>query len=223
MRTANGPSLKSEDTRPIQIAPRGHPRWRGNLNGERGPGIPLSIEQDRTLPRGGALAVRRHPNVESVRGGLPVPRHPNVESSGRILRMPSSSRTTPKWPPSDPFRRGHDWPATKPPTKDPLAAEQVRVFPRKRSEAATLTRQPRGERELIRNGKLRNANRKLPESQIRRHPSDPNRCSIPPSMEGTAGWKAWPRNTPRYSAGQPRHPGGALPVPRHPNVLLTTS
>jgi hypothetical protein len=42
-----------------------------------------------------------------------------------------------------PSRRDHDWLATHPP-KEPLAAEHDRFFPRGRSEAARLTRLPRG-------------------------------------------------------------------------------
>ncbi len=86
------------------------------------------------------------------------------------LRVPSWSRALQTWPLPNSLERGHDWPKKSagmtssaqsvaitpkrppagprlasyiPPNKYPLAAEQVRSFPRERSEAARLTRLPR--------------------------------------------------------------------------------
>ncbi len=72
--------------------------------------------------------------------------------------MPCLPTPLQKWPPSDLLRRGHDWPARYPLKKAPRAAEQVHFFPRERSEAATLTRQPWGERRWMVNYEMRTGN-----------------------------------------------------------------
>jgi hypothetical protein len=78
----------------------------------------------------------------------------------RIPRHPSDFEPTPlqTWHPTDPFRRGHDWPDIAPLEKHFLPAEQDRFFPRERTEAATLTHSPHSGGSVNR--------------RIRRHPAD---------------------------------------------------
>jgi hypothetical protein len=72
MRTANGPSLKSEDTRPIRSV-QSDPLLKATLDGGDSWMESVAPEHPSTCllltnPLEGSFAVRRHPNVESSVG-----------------------------------------------------------------------------------------------------------------------------------------------------------